>query len=210
MRLRAALLLAALATSAGADVVCQSRKGGVFLRAECRKRETVITLPVDAPKGATGEAGPAAPAPVRLVDATGKPLGEYAEPGTEDNATYVLFSAGERFLYLFANATGLQSGGDTLLHVAADCGGAPVLPGRMTDFVRGGVILDDAVWVASDPIAPATVSAREYAPLGNCGTDTLLPNGHCCQTVVPGETLVGPATQAFEVPVYTPPLRLEP
>jgi hypothetical protein len=210
MRALVLLLVAVLAGSAAADVVCQTKKGAVVLRTACKKRETVATLPIDAPKGPPGENGSAAPAPVRLVDANGAPVGVYAEPGTEDNATFVLFEFASGFAYLQASPTGML-GGTTLFYESADCSGTPLLFHDQTRFVREGAVLGTTAYAPGDPIATHQMASREYEPFGSpCSpSDVTLPNGRCCATSALSFD-AGPAVALFDVSSLATPMRLEP
>jgi hypothetical protein len=209
MRTLVLLLVGVLATSAAADVVCQKKKGAIVLRASCKKRETTVTLPIDAPKGPPGDAGSAAPAPVRVVEANGTPVGVYADPGTEDNATFVVFEFADGFAYLIAHAGGV-AGGDALFYESTDCSGPPLFFADPTDFVRRAVVMGTTAYAPGDPITTHAIASYEYDPNGgSCNADVPLASGRCC-SVSASELEAGPAVVLFDTSTLAPPLRIEP
>jgi hypothetical protein len=201
----AALLLVA---PAGTDVLCRAKSGRVFLRGGCKKRETAVELPAG-PAGAAGDPGAAAPAPVRVVDAAGRQVGLLAEPGTEDNATFVLFEVGDRLVDLLVGTAGFPEDPTVFYHLAADCSDAPLVTVDPTAFVQRGVVLGSKAYYAGDPVETKTVAAYEEQRASGCGADPKLANGLCCRPSG-GTNGVGPATEAVDLSQFTPPFRLEP
>ncbi len=205
------LVVTLLATPAMADVLCRAKRGSVFVRTECRKRETAVPLPVVLPKGPDGTAGADAPPPVRVVDATGKPVGLFAEPGIEDHATFAIFELGGRLVHFLVNREGIF-GENRFSHVAADCSDEPLVAIDPTALVNRGTVIGPTAYVAADPIERRLLLAQEFPPFpGGCGSATLLPNGNCCQEAFqPFEATTGSPAVAFQLSEFALPLRLEP
>ncbi|HEV7734087.1 MAG TPA: hypothetical protein VGR62_18090 [Candidatus Binatia bacterium] len=203
-------LVGLLAMPAGADVLCHTKKGSVFVRAACKKRETPVELPV-VPTGPAGDPGADAPAPTRIVDATGRPVGLFVEPGVEDNATIVVVEVGTHLVFVSVSRIGISGSSDPFLHVAADCSDQRLLAQSPTAFVRAGTSIGSTIYYADDPIETKPVAGREYLPTsGSCGGGTELANGYCCTEYTLDPPMVGPAAIAFEPSAFTPPFRLEP
>jgi hypothetical protein len=192
-----------------ADELCRSRKGGVFLRPSCKKREVRIEFP----KGATGDPGPAASPPVRVVDSAGRHVGLFAEPFNEDNISLAVFEVGDRLVSFFVDRTGLVDVERRFYHRAADCSDAPLAFARAAFLVREGFLFGGAGYYAGDPVELVLPAATEFRPgTGGCGSATVLPSGSCCTTDGTFEGEFGPAVQAFELISLglTPPFHLEP
>ena len=201
-----------VAAPARADVLCQSRTGAVILRAACKKRETRVELP----RGPQGPPGAAAPVPVRIVDAVGKPVGLVPDPFNEDNYSRVLVEAGTHLVALYVTPAGFaESTPPNGVHLNADCSDPPLVGTQPAPLVRYGFVSGGVVFYAGDPIVkltPAALAAR-VSPPSACGSmgGTPLPDGNCCLDGGLTEGTFGPLT-TFDLSTLglTPPFRLEP
>jgi hypothetical protein len=195
-----------VAEPVGAEVLCGTHTGRVFLRARCKRHE----VRVDLPKGPTGDEGAAARAPVRIVDSAGREIGLLGEAETEE-LNFAVFEVGSRLVSLGAVLSGFRGSGQ-LYHLAADCSDPPLVPGRRAPFVRSGVVVGTTAYYAEDPVEMKTPVARQFPPEDACFGGSMLANGNCCTTGSFGAGDYGPATVAFEVPSLglTPPFHLEP
>src|SRR5262249_38060116 len=176
----------------------------------CKKRESALE-PV---KGPTGDPGAAAAPPVRIVDATGKAVGLFAELSNEDSPPNVLFEAGGQGVTFQIGPQGFDEDGQ-LYHLVAHCADAPfVVVTQNPPLVRQGWVLGTTAYYAGDPIESKTPVSREIArPSAGCGTDEALSNGNCCEVLSsPGTNVYGPAVTAFDIPSLglTLPLHGEP
>jgi hypothetical protein len=207
----AALVAAGLAAEpVAADVLCSGHKGRVVIRSSCKKHESAL----DPSKGPTGDPGAPAGPTVRIVDATGKPVGLFAELCNEDNPTSVLFDAGGQVVTFHIRPQGFEENGQ-LYHLVPHCADAPlVLVSPTPPLVREGWVLGTTAYYAGDPIEPKTPASREIARESTgCGANEPLANGNCCEvTSALGANVYGPMVTAFEIPSLglTLPLRAEP
>jgi hypothetical protein len=133
----------------------------------------------------------------------------FAEPGTEDNATFVVFEFADGFVYFVANASGV-AGGDSLFYESTDCSGPPLFLANPKNLVRRGVVMGTTAYAPGDPITTHALGSYEYDPNGgSCNTDAPLANGRCCSTSA-AELEVGPAVVLFDTSTFPTPLRIEP
>ncbi len=210
MRRAGVLLLVALtlvASPAAADLLCRARSGRLFMRASCKKREVSLDLP----KGPSGDPGPPAGVPLRVVDDAGLPVGAFAEAARGDDATGVAFDVGDRLVVFLVGAAGFNGGG-SFLHLVADCADAPLLYGSPGQLISLGSVVGSTAYYPVDPIEPKSIVSAEFAPNGTCpAMSVALPNGNCCWNLS-FAAVVGPAMKAFDLPSLglTLPLHLEP
>ncbi|HXJ33170.1 MAG TPA: hypothetical protein VMS22_03950 [Candidatus Eisenbacteria bacterium] len=198
------------ASPAAAEILCKARSGRLFIRASCKKRET----PLDLPKGQAGDPGAPPGAPVRVVDNAGLQVGEFAEPGRDDDDTSVVFEHDGHLVRFITRPAGFPSFG-SLYHLVAQCADAPFMGASSTvALVRFGFVIGSAGFYAGDPVEMKAIVSQEYTPPnGSCGMAETLPNGNCCQnSSMPIMQIVGPATKVFDLPSLglTPPFHLQP
>lgn len=204
-----ALVVAGLvAAPAHADVLCRTKSGRVFVRAQCKKRETRVELP----KGPSGDAGAATTIrPVRILDAAGREVGSIGAPQTFD-ANFAVFEVGTRILSVPVRRTGFPYDDTGFLHVAADCSDQRLIFERPTPLVRRGAVIGETVYYAEDPVERKIPVASEFPPQDACFGGSVLANGNCCTMGIYPDDYYGPAAAAFDISSLglTPPFHLEP
>jgi hypothetical protein len=204
-----ALVAAGLvAAPARADVLCRTKGGRTFVRAQCKKREMRIELP----KGPPGDAGADTTIrPVRILDAAGLQIGLIGAPYTFD-VNLAVFEAGTRIVWVPVGRTGFRPDDIGFLHLVADCSDQRLILDRPTPLVRRGAVIGGTAYYAGDPVELKSPVAREFPLQDACLGGSVLANGNCCTTGSFGEDYYGPATVAFDVSSlgFTPPFHLEP
>ena len=204
-RLVAALLSAVLgltATEAAyALVVCKRRSGALVLREACKKKETAVDA---AAIGTVGPAGAAAPS-LRVVDASGRQVGDFT-----DNGLTVIFAVGDLSLEIAVGSDGFTQQ-VTFLHTSDDCSGDRYMslfaPERLARFSG---VLGTTAYYAVPPAQELTFAAFETvesAAACTAGTGTILSNGLCCLKSTTTVNAGSPAT--FDLGGYVPPFRVE-
>ncbi|HXJ37312.1 MAG TPA: hypothetical protein VMS22_25065 [Candidatus Eisenbacteria bacterium] len=211
------LLLATLvATSAPAETLCRSKRGGgVNVRSACRKHETVLSLTAlgvtDTP-GPNGSQGPAGPTPVHLVDATGLEVGPVLNAaGTSSNnqvMAAVLFTHSSLPGPVLLAVTGDGRIGGNVYHESTDCSGPgyvdsggwlPILTGvQSTIYIPGAA-------------APAPIHVRSYEVSDPQNGITPCPvrtaSGSCCNTYDHTINVLTTTTTSYMALGLTPPFR---
>jgi hypothetical protein len=211
------LVLAAFAvTSAAAETLCRSKRGGgVTVRSACRKQETALSpaaLGVPETPGPNGSQGPTGPTPVYLVDATGLEVGPVLNAsGTSSNnqvMATVLFTHSSLPGPVILAVTGDGRIGSIVYHESTDCSG----PGYV-DLVGWLPILagvQSTIYIPGPPApAPVHVQSYEYNDPQNgitpCPVQTA--SGSCCGTTNNTISVLTTTTTSYVALGLTPPFR---
>jgi hypothetical protein len=141
----AAACLLITASSAAGFAICKTRKGGVFLRVECKKRETQLAAEDIGAKGDKGDPGPG----LRVLDAAGKDVGIFTGSSSGGfGPSIVARQVQTEWFSFFIDSEGFYQFPSTTLYeyAVADCTGALYYSGR-----------EDFPSVPPEPIAPLVV-----------------------------------------------------
>jgi hypothetical protein len=193
-------VLATLAASASADVLCKQKRGTLIARAVCKPKEVPLVidgLGAPGPKGDAGASGsPGAPgttgAPgtsgtgLHAVDATGKDIGALLD------ATDVVVKHPDSGLGLLLAVNGTngfeETGLPTFYHESADCSGQRYLPADT--LIRSASVNGSTAYYPGDPIGDHGIQSDEsYMPDGCLSFQTPMADDFCC----------GPHFQTFEM-----------
>lgn len=207
MRLLRIVTLVPLLAAAAAPVeaaLCKSRKGAVYSRDACKRKEVTLDLAAigASPKGDPGPPGPTQPR-LRAVDANGQRL-----PGIATPRGKLVSPAGSRSFSVIVRTDGFE--GNSFFFDATDCTG-PRLVEVSDDLYDAVPVVGSTAYYGGDPVLDHVTQSEAYPSrpeecMGPGFTyDPAL--GFCCYNQM-RSTAAGPATPV-ELGGFTLPFRVE-
>jgi hypothetical protein len=186
--------------------LCRTRRGAVFLRDACKRKEAplqLLGLGAAGPKGDPGPRGASRPR-LRAFDATGTPL-----PGHVTGLGDVVIPRGSRAVRVRAGSNGFQPS-ESFYFEAMSCAGQRLVLDEGT-LVEQATIVGTTAYYAGDPVQDLLVGSQLYPDTAqrcaaNGGTyDAGI--GFCCVSAG-GTRRVGPAAP-IDLGTFAPPFRVE-